>query len=66
MTTKEWKKIITDEWLLQPSVAEKYGIDSSKSFEEQFSVVSIESLLFYAQAYGLMLLEKITADGFAD
>lgn len=66
MTTKEWKKIITDEWLRQPSVIEKYGIDSSKSFEEQFSVVSIESLLFYAQAYGLMLLEKITADGFAD
>ena len=62
MTTKEWKKIITDEWLRQPAVIEKYGIDTSKGFEEQFSTVSIESLLFYAQAYGLMLLEKIVGD----
>ena len=62
MTTKEWKKIITDEWLRQPAVIEKYGIDTSKGFEEQFSAVSIESLLFYALAYGLMILEKITGD----
>lgn len=66
MTTKEWKKTITDEWLAQPAVIEKYGIDPLKSFEEQFSAVSIESLLFYAQAFGLMVLEKITADRFAD
>lgn len=66
MTTKEWKKTITDEWLRQPSIIEKYGIDSSKTFEEQFSAVSIESLLFYAQAYGMMLLEKIMGDRFTD
>ncbi len=66
MTTKEWKKIITDEWLRQPAVIEKYGIDTSKTFEEQFSAVSIESLLFYAQAYGMMLLEKIMGDRFTD
>lgn len=66
MTTKDWKKTITDEWLRQPAVIEKYGIDPDKSFEEQFSAVSIESMLFYAHAFGLMLLEKITADKFAD
>lgn len=66
MTTKEWKKIITDEWLRQPAVIDRYGIDTSKTFEEQFSAVSIESLLFYAQAYGMMLLEKIMGDRFAD
>jgi len=65
MTTQEWKKIITDEWLRQPAVIEKYGIDTSKGFEEQFSAVSIESLLFYAQAFGLMVLEKIVGDSIA-
>lgn len=65
MTTKEWKKIITDEWLRQPAVIEAYGIDSSKTFEEQFSAVSIESLLFYAQAFGMMVLEKLTNDRFS-
>ena len=29
---------------------------------EQFSAVSIENLLFYAQAFGLMVLEKIVGD----
>jgi flagellar capping protein len=62
MTTKEWKKTITDEWLRQPGVKETYGIDPDKTFDEQFSAVSIESLLFYAQAYGLMVLEKIVGD----
>ena len=62
MTTKEWKKTLTDEWLRQPGVKETYGIDQDKTFDEQFSAVSVESLLFYALAYGLMLLEKITGD----
>ena len=62
MTTKEWKKTITDEWLRLSGVKETYGIDQDKTFDEQFSAVSVESLLFYALAYGLMLLEKITGD----
>ena len=62
MTTKEWKKTITEEWLRQPGVKETYGIDPDKTFDEQFSAVSIESLLFYALAFGLMVLEKITGD----
>jgi flagellar capping protein len=62
MTTKEWKKTIADEWLRQPGVKETYGIDQDKTFDEQFSAVSIESLLFYALAFGLMVLEKIVGD----
>lgn len=62
MTTKEWKKTITDEWLRQPGVKETYGVDPDKTFDEQFSAVSVESLLFYALAFGLMVLEKIVGD----
>lgn len=62
MTTKEWKKALTDEWLRQPGVKETYGVDPDKTFDEQFSAVSVESLLFYALAFGLMVLEKITGD----
>ena len=62
MTTKEWKKTLTDEWLRQPGVKETYGIDPNKTFDEQFSAVSVESLLFYALAFGLMVLEKIVGD----
>lgn len=66
MNTKEWKNILTDEWLRQPEVVERYGLDPERSFEEQFSAVSIESMLFYAQAFGMMVLEKLTKDRFAD
>ena len=59
MTTQEWKKKLTDEWLKQPGIEEVYGIDPNKSFDEQFSAVSIENLLFYAQAFGLMVLVSI-------
>ena len=62
MTTKEWKKKLTDEWFKQPGIKEVYGIDFDKTFDEQFSAVSIESLLFYALAFGLMVLEKIVGD----
>ncbi len=62
MTTQEWKKKLTDEWLKQPGVKEVYRIDTDKTFDEQFSAVSIENLLFYAQAFGLMVLEKIVGD----
>ena len=65
MTTQEWKKKLTDEWLKQPGVKEIYGIDPDKTFDEQFSAVSIENLLFYAQAFGLMVLEKIVGDRIA-
>ena len=62
MTTKEWKRILTQEWLSRAEVRERYGIDPDKTFEEQFSAVSVESLLFYAQAFGLMVMEKLMQD----
>ncbi|MFC2308327.1 MAG: hypothetical protein ACFNUH_04190 [Bacteroidota bacterium] len=65
MTTQEWKKKLTDEWLKQPGIEEVYRIDHDKTFDEQFSAVSIENLLFYAQAFGLMVLEKIVGDRIA-
>ena len=36
MTTQEWKKKLTDEWLKQPGVKEVYRIDTDKTFDEQF------------------------------
>lgn len=63
MTTAEWKRKITNEWMSLSSTQKAYpDIDLTKEFEEQFSKISVESLLFYAMAYCMMLLEKIFND----
>ena len=41
-------------------------INPAKEFDEQFSILSVESLLFYAMAYCMMLLEKIFNDRTAE
>ena len=67
MTTAEWKRKITNEWMSLSSTQKAYpDIDLTKEFEEQFSKISVESLLFYAMAYCMMVLEKIFNDRTAE
>ena len=53
------KKEMTDSFISNPDVIAKYGLDSSKSFDEQFSKVSIESILFYIFATAQWVMEQL-------
>jgi len=57
-TIEEIKKQLSSEYITQQKVIDKYGLDISKTFEEQFSKVSIESIIFYIVAYVIWLREK--------
>jgi hypothetical protein len=67
MTTAEWKRKITGEWMSLAATRKAYpDINPTKEFDEQFSILSVESLLFYAMAYCMMVLEKIFNDRTAE
>lgn len=50
---------MTDTFMADSAVQERYGFAAGSSFDEQFSKVSIESLLFYVVAFGIWVLEKL-------
>ncbi len=58
-TVKEIKDEMTAEFISNSTVVEKYGLDSTKTFEEQFSKASIESILFYVFAFCAWTVEKL-------
>jgi hypothetical protein len=55
MKIEDVKKIMTDAWISNPEVREKYELQEGDSFENSFSVVSIENILFYAVASAVWL-----------
>jgi hypothetical protein len=59
MRIDQIKKEITDRFIAQPVVQEAYGLQSGRTFNEQFSQVSVENTLFYADAYRHLLLEQL-------
>lgn len=56
---KEIKDEMTAEFISNPAVVEKYGLDTEKSFDAQFSKASIESILFYVFAFCAWTMEKL-------
>lgn len=56
---KEIKDEMTAEFKSNPAVVEKYGLDTKKSFDAQFSKASIESILFYVFAFCAWTVEKL-------
>jgi hypothetical protein len=58
-TIAEIKKVITDNYIDNDAIIDAYGLDVTKTFEEQFSVVSIESIVFYCIAFILWLQQNI-------
>lgn len=60
------KKAMTDAFVSERAVVAAYGLDGRKSFDEQFSAVSIESILFYVFAFCVwtveVLFDKHSAD----
>lgn len=58
-TIAEIKQEMTDAFMGESVVREKYGFSSTDTFETRFSKVSIEGLLFYVVAFGVWVLEKL-------
>ena len=50
---------MTDRFMADSAVREKYGFTASDTFDGKFSKVSIEGLLFYVVAFGIWVLEKL-------
>lgn len=51
------KKTMTDAFMADPDIREKYGLSGSDTFEGSFSPVSLESILFYIIAACCHVLE---------
>lgn len=61
MTIEEIKNQITAKFVADTNVQRLYGLDPTKTFDEQFSKVGIESILFYIMAYASWLLQNLFA-----
>lgn len=58
-TIAEIKSAICAEWMGNEDVAKAYGFTVGDSFSEKFSVVSVESLLFYIVAVTSWVVERL-------
>jgi hypothetical protein len=58
-TISEIKKTMTDAFIANPAIIAKYELDESKTFAEQFSPASMESILFYVFAACSWALEAL-------
>ena len=58
-TIEEIKADMTANFIKQRAVISAYGLDGKKTFDQQFSRVSIESILFYVFATAVWTLEKL-------
>lgn len=50
---------MTDAFMASPTIRERYGLAGNKSFDDTFSAVSLESILFYIVAAAMYVLESI-------
>lgn len=55
MTITEIKKQMTDAFITNETVKQLYNLQDGKSFEEQFSVVSLENIIFFIVATAMWL-----------
>ena len=58
-TIKQIKKSMTDQFMSDPVLREKYGLTAEDTFEGSFSAVSFESILFGIVAAAIYTLEAI-------
>ena len=58
-TITEIKRDICAEWMGNEDVAKAYGFSVGDSFNENFSVVSVENLLFYIVAVVSWVVERL-------
>jgi hypothetical protein len=60
-TYKSIKLDMTTEFIMNTNIITAYGLVSGKTFEEQFSLVSLENILFSIVAFAIMLHEQIVS-----
>ncbi|MFV0505896.1 MAG: hypothetical protein ACK5L5_04185, partial [Bacteroidales bacterium] len=58
-TIAEIKTEMTNSFIADITVIEKYELEEGKTFEQQFSKVSLESILFYIVAVAVWTLESL-------
>lgn len=58
-TIKDIKRQMTDLFMADSSVRERYGVSGGDSFEKVFSLVSVESVIFYVVAVVAWTLETL-------
>lgn len=58
-TIAEIKQEMTEAFIADQAVQQKYGLDPALTFEQQFSVISLESILFYIVAFSINIMERI-------
>lgn len=56
---KEIKKTMTDAFMADLDIRQKYSLTGNVSFEDSFSAVSIESILFFIVASAIYVLESL-------
>lgn len=60
-TIEQIKRQMTDRFISDPVIREKYGLSGDVTFDEAFSRVSIESILFFVVASAMYVVEAIFA-----
>lgn len=58
-TIAEIKQEMTSNYITDPNIKLKYGLQDGLTFEDQFSMTSIESIWFYIVASAIWTLEKL-------
>ncbi|MDR1623914.1 MAG: hypothetical protein LBS04_02965 [Tannerellaceae bacterium] len=59
MTIAEFKKTMTDAFIGNEAVREKYGLSDGLTFEDQFSSVSLESVIFSVVATAMWIMQQL-------
>lgn len=58
-STEEIKDSMTTEFISNETIIDKYDLDTNKNFEQQFSKVSLENILFDLMSFVIVYLEKL-------
>lgn len=58
-TISDIKRSMTDQFMAEPVIREKYGLSANDSFDDKFSKVSLENIYFFIVAAAIFALEAI-------
>lgn len=58
-STEEIKNSMTTEFVSNETIVDKYELDPNKTFDQQFSKVSLENILFDVVAFAIFYIEKL-------
>lgn len=59
MTIADFKKQMTDNWISNDTVKELYGLSPNLTFEDQFSTVSLENIIFTIVATSMWIMQGL-------